>query len=95
MMNAFKDLHQFSVPMAKIAVRNVITSLLGTRPVHDVNKDLVLVVGKGIGSDDGIRILMPNVQSLLKEEFGLKSSLDKANSGRLLVKSEDLLTLNN
>jgi len=88
------DLHHFSVPMAKIAVRYVIMSLLGPRPVHDATKDLVFVVGKGIGSEDGIRMLMPNVQHILQDEFGLKSSVDKTNSGRLLVESEELAKLN-
>jgi hypothetical protein len=77
--------------MAKIAVRNVLDSLMSARPVHDKNKDLIIIVGKGKGSEDGIRVLMPQVKKLLNDEYGMKSSVDDTNSGRLLVRSEDLI----
>ena len=69
--DSFKDLHQFSAPMSKIAVRHVIESLLMGKAVHDVAKDLVIVVGKGKGSENGIRVLMPKVKSMLFEEYGV------------------------
>ncbi len=91
-INSFtKDLHQFSVPMAKIAVRNVIDSLISTRPVHDKCKDLIIIVGKGKGSEDGIRVLMPQVEKLLKKEYGITCIVDSTNSGRLLIRSKDLI----
>ena len=80
--------------MAKIAMRNVVDSLLaGTNPVHDITKDLVVVVGKGYGSEAGIRILLPAVQNLLECEYSLKNSVDSSNIGRLVVKSQDLMMM--
>ncbi|GFH54321.1 hypothetical protein CTEN210_10797 [Chaetoceros tenuissimus] len=84
------DLHQFSVEMSKIAVRNVIESFLSPKPVHDVTKDLILVVGKGYGSEDGIRMLAPNVMNLLEEEYCLKAEIDPKNEGRIIVRSDEL-----
>jgi len=84
------DLHQFSVCMAKIAVRNVIDSFMSAKPVHDASKDLVIIVGKGKGSEDGNRVLMPEVKNLLKNEYGLQSMVDEKNDGRLRIRSEDL-----
>eukprot|EP01083_Nonionella_stella_P084611 234275_1 len=89
------DLHQFSVPMSKIAVRHVIDSLLMGKPVYDVAKDLVIVVGKGKGSENGIRVLMPKVKSMLFEEYGLRSYIDENNSGRLYINSLDLQKMTN
>jgi len=85
------DLHKFSIPLAKISMRNVVDSLVSARPVHQMNKKLVIVVGKGKGSEDGIRVLMPEVKNFLSEEYGIKSSVDENNSGRLIVRSEDLV----
>jgi len=85
-----QDLHQFSVPMGKIAVRNVIDSLSSSKPVHDCNEDLIIVVGKGRGSEDGIRMLMPKIQQLVLDEYALNCMADPNNNGRLIVKSEDL-----
>ena len=76
--------------MSKIAVRNVIESFLSPKPVHDMTKDLILVVGKGYGSEDGIRMLAPNVLNLLEEEYCLKSEIDPKNEGRIIVRSDEL-----
>jgi hypothetical protein len=77
--------------MGKIALRNVIDSLSSSKPVYDCNEDLIIVVGKGNGSEDGIRVLMPKIQELLLDEYSLKGIVDPNNSGRLLVKSKNLL----
>lgn len=87
------DLHRFSAPMSKIAVRNVIDSFLLGKPVHDDRKDLTIIVGKGKGSEDGIRVLMPEVRALLINEYGLESWIDEKNNGRLYIKSIDLQKL--
>ncbi len=79
--------------MSKIAVRHVIESLLMGKAVHDVAKDLVIVVGKGKGSENGIRVLMPKVKSMLFEEYGLLCYIDENNNGRLYINSLDLQKL--
>lgn len=86
------DLHQFSVPMAKVAVANVMESLLKANPVHDLKKDLIIIVGKGKGSDS-IQgpVLLPVVVNLLKLEYGVESFLDENNSGRIRIPSDSLL----
>jgi len=38
------DLHQFSAPLAKTAIRSVIESLLLHQAVHDIRKDLIIIV---------------------------------------------------
>ncbi len=83
------DLHQFSVPMAKIAVRTVMDSLL-LKTAHDVDKDLVIVLGKGKGSVDGKTKLMPSIRKLLKEEYGLDPLVEKNNSGRIRLRMDKL-----
>jgi hypothetical protein len=47
-------------------------------------------VGKGKGSEDGIRKLMPRIKHLLKDEYALQCIADPNNSGRLIVKSNHL-----
>lgn len=81
------DLHKFSTPMAKIAVRNVMESLLKKDSTHDVTKDLVIVLGKGKGSIDGKSLLMPTVMELLKNEYGIRGIVEENNAGRIRVNS--------
>uniref|UniRef100_A0A7S4RNZ8 Smr domain-containing protein n=3 Tax=Ditylum brightwellii TaxID=49249 RepID=A0A7S4RNZ8_9STRA len=84
------DLHQYSAPMAKIAVRSVIESLLKPRCAHDISKDFVVIVGRGKGSEGGRPVLLPVIQQMLQSEFGVMSNIDESNSGRLRVKREEL-----
>jgi len=84
------DLHQFSQPLAKVAVRTALESVLGTRPQFDVTSDLVIIVGKGNRSEDGTPTLRPVVQELL-EEMGIPSSVPDGNTGRIIIKSIDLI----
>jgi pentatricopeptide repeat protein len=85
------DLHQFSIPMAKIAVRNVVDSLLQKRASHDVAKDLIMVLGKGKGSIDGKAKLMPVIKALLKDEYNINASVEENNPGRIRIQSEVLI----
>uniref|UniRef100_A0A7S4IIR1 Smr domain-containing protein n=1 Tax=Odontella aurita TaxID=265563 RepID=A0A7S4IIR1_9STRA len=113
-MRRVMDLHQFSAPMAKIAVRAAIESLVNdakenrdndhnffdddadsdsdsdSDPSATGDRDLVFIVGKGRGSEDGRPVLAPVVGEVLRREFGLASSTDVSNSGRLRVKREEI-----
>ncbi len=85
-------MHQHSVPMAKIAVRIAIDSLLGKPSFHamDINEDLIVVLGKGKHSE-GKAKLMPIIKDLLENEYEIKSSIEEENSGRLRILSEVLV----
>jgi pentatricopeptide repeat domain-containing protein 1 len=83
------DLHNFSEAMAKTAMRSVLESLLQGKPVHDVTTELVIIVGKGKGSEYD-PVLLPAVQKLLDEDYEVPCSMDPLNAGRLIVTSEAL-----
>ena len=77
--------------MAKVAVTNVMESLLQAYPIHDVNNDLIIVVGKGKGSDIAKGpVLLPIVVNLMKSEYDVDVYLEESNSGRIRVTSESL-----
>ena len=79
--------------MAKIAVRSVIDSLLlpkWSAVAHNSNKDLIIIVGKGKGSEEGRAVLMPVVTNLLKDEYDIDCSVEKTNLGRICVSSSSL-----
>lgn len=82
------DLHRFSAALAKAAVRSVLESLFDENPVHDVSRDLVIIVGKGKGSEDK-PVLLSTVQNLL-EEYGVAGEVDGTNAGRIVVASQVL-----
>lgn len=85
------DLHQFSVPMAKVAVTNVMESLLRAYPIHDKNNDLIIIVGKGKGSDKAKGpVLLPVVVNLLKSEYDVDVYFEESNSGRIRITSDSL-----
>jgi pentatricopeptide repeat domain-containing protein 1 len=84
------DLHQFSAPLAKTAIRSVIESLLLHQAVHDIRKDLIIIVGKGNGSDRGKPILSPLVQKILLDEFDIASEIEEWNSGRVRIRAHSL-----
>ena len=88
-VSEWKDLHRFSAAMANAAVRSVMESLLSEEPAHDVREDLVIIVGKGKGSE-GKQVLLPAVRKLLEEDYGIVGSVDTTNAGRFVVSSGSL-----
>ena len=76
--------------MAKIAVRNVIESLLKKDSSHNFSKDLIIVLGKGKGSIDGKTKLMPTVRKLLKNEYNISGLVEENNTGRIRIQNEVL-----
>jgi pentatricopeptide repeat domain-containing protein 1 len=84
------DLHHFSAPLAKTAVRCVLDSLLLPQPMHDRNEDLIVIVGKGNGSEGGKSILLPVIKALFMSEYEIESEAVVWNSGRLCVQSHIL-----
>lgn len=85
-----QDLHKFSIPMAKIAVRNILESLLKKEVVHDIENDLIIIIGKGKGSIDGKTKLLNPVKALLQDEFDMIVHTEKTNIGRLRIETIDL-----
>jgi hypothetical protein len=83
------DLHCFSAAMAKASIRSVIESLLSSKPDHGMNEDLMIIVGKGKGSEEK-QVLLPAVQSLLEREYGIGGEIDAGNAGRFIVSSKAL-----
>eukprot|EP00547_Thalassionema_nitzschioides_P007075 CAMPEP_0194208298 /NCGR_PEP_ID=MMETSP0156-20130528/6783_1 /TAXON_ID=33649 /ORGANISM="Thalassionema nitzschioides, Strain L26-B" /LENGTH=989 /DNA_ID=CAMNT_0038935231 /DNA_START=298 /DNA_END=3267 /DNA_ORIENTATION=+ len=93
------DLHHFSSAMARIAIRNALESLL-VEDDHEREKlppqellssiGLVIIVGKGKGSELDHSILSPTVQKVLKDEYHIPYTIDPTNEGRLIVKPADL-----
>lgn len=83
------DLHQFSQPLAKVAVRTALESLLTPRPQFTIDKDLVIIVGKGNRSETGEPALRPIVQELL-DEMAIPFTISEKNSGRIIIPATDL-----
>lgn len=75
--------------MSKIAIRNVIESLLKKDSSQNFSKDLIIVLGKGKGSIDGAK-LMPSVRKLLKDEYNICGLIEENNTGRIRIQSEAL-----
>lgn len=87
------DLHQFSVPMARIAVRSAFESFLSNgkeSQQHPSTNDLIIIVGKGKGSEDGKAALMPEIQKLLRSELDVSFEVEESNSGRIRVSAYSL-----
>jgi hypothetical protein len=78
------DLHQFSAPMAKIAVGHYLNSLLKSNKGPNITSDALFIVGKGKRSE-GQPVLLPTIMSILREEYGLKAEIDPINRGRIRV----------
>jgi len=57
--------------------------------VHDLSHNLVVIVGKGRGSE-AEPVLLPAVQQVLRDDYGIESSIDPANSGRIIVSAQEL-----
>ena len=91
------DFHNYSSAMARTAIRSVMESLIRdgkpatkiTTSAHDVKKDLIVVVGKGKGSKFD-PVLGQAVQEVLRNNYGVHSTVDPNNAGRIIVKSADL-----
>ena len=58
-------------------------------PDHDINNDLVIVVGKGKGSISD-PVLRDAVVTFLEECYDVVACIDSCNSGRLVVSSNEL-----
>lgn len=84
------DLHKNSAAMANSAIRSVMDSLLDSKPHHDIKNDLVIIVGKGKGSENNKSVMLPTTQKLLKSNYGIDVDVDVHNTGRVIVKSEIL-----
>lgn len=66
-------------------------SLLQANPVHDRDNDLIIIVGKGKGSDEWKGpVLSPVIINLLKSDYGVDAHLEEHNSGRLRITSDSL-----
>jgi len=90
------DLHNFSGAMAKAAIRSIMENLLSSmRPVHDISKDLIIIVGKGKGSENNKVVLFPTVKRVLEEDYSIEAVIDPSNSGRLVLKSNTLQSVVN
>lgn len=77
--------------MAKTAIRSLMEHFLSSQnPIHDLSKDLVIIVGKGKGSENNEAVLMPAVQRVLLEEYEIEGKVDASNTGRLVLESPTL-----
>jgi DNA-nicking Smr family endonuclease len=83
-------MHKLSAPTAKAAVRSWLESVALGQQKPRFEDDLVIIVGKGLGSEDNKPVLMPALQEYLKQEYGIAALVDENNPGRLLVKAEVL-----
>ncbi|KAL3800075.1 hypothetical protein ACHAW5_004442 [Stephanodiscus triporus] len=86
------DLHKFSAPMAKIAVRSFMETELTAPRWKPVSADVVFIVGKGKRSEDK-PVLLPAIAHMLQEEYGIIAVLDETNTGRLRVSKDGIRSL--
>lgn len=54
-----------------------------------MSEDLVIIVGKGKGSEDK-PVLLPAVRSLLERDYGIHGFVDATNAGRFVIPSKAL-----
>jgi pentatricopeptide repeat protein len=85
------DLHTFSAPMAKAAIRKIMDSWLDEKDNTGggLSGDLVIITGKGKHS-----VHLPVLQRVTKcvlLEYGIKAEIDKSNNGRIVVTTADLM----
>ena len=85
------DLHTFSAPMAKAAIRKIMDSWLDEKDNTGggLSGDLVIITGKGKHS-----VRLPVLQRVTKcvlLEYGIKAEIDKSNHGRIVVTTADLM----
>merc|ERR1712224_38818 len=62
------DLHGMSVDVAKVAVFATMNDML-LGPANDITSGLNIVVGRGVHSEEGIRLIAPAVHSFLTRFF--------------------------
>jgi len=82
------DLHNFSAPLAQVAIITIFESLLTTMPQFDKNEDLIIIVGR---SRKKIPILKAVILNLLEDRFKVKCVVPKRNSGRIVISSSELI----
>jgi hypothetical protein len=75
--------------MACAAIRSLLDSLLKPGAELPAEGDLVVIVGKGLRSVD-VPVLLPTLQDLFRQEYGIEAKLDVENSGRLIVDRQQL-----
>jgi len=78
--------------MAKIAVRNVMDTLLSSKGKQFDGSDAVFIVGKGKRSDDR-PVLLPAILQLLQDEYGISATVDEQNTGRIRVTNDAIASL--
>ena len=52
--------------------------------------DLIVIVGRGRGSEGGRAVLGPAVRNVLQDDFGVRSLVDSTNAGRIRVRRAEL-----
>lgn len=78
--------------MACSAVRSHLDSLLVRGKESIADDDLVIIVGKGLRSSDGVK-LFPAIQRLLLEDYGISVDVDEENRGRVVITTRSLQSL--
>ena len=78
------DVHGMSAPTAACAVRHALRHEVG----NFMSADLKIITGSGRHSPKGVPLLLPRIQRLLTEEFGLRYDFDK----RLVCDARDCTT---
>ena len=80
---SLQDLHRYSAPLAKAALRDVLDKL-ATRPPETITDDLVIITGKGIARAKS-PILGKTVSKLLLDRYRLDVGADASNRGRITL----------
>ena len=95
------DLHRFSAAMTRAALRSYMDGLLSNIMKDkntSLNNDLIIITGKGLRSGDNVPVLMPVVRTLLFDEYGIETTVEKSNHGRIKISSQllkDVVTKKN
>ena len=83
------DLHKFNSALARSAVKSFLDSILKRGKEKAIEDDFVIIVGKGLRSEEK-PVLLPTLQELLLSEYGLAVDAEEENAGRLVIKAETL-----
>ena len=80
-------MHKLSAPTAKAALRSWLETIATGKQKQSLDDDLVIIAGKGLGSEGNKPVLMPALQECLKQEYGINGIVDDDNPGRLIIKA--------
>lgn len=83
------DLHKFNSALASCAVKSFLDSMLKRGKEKAIEDDFIIIVGKGLRSEEK-PVLLPALQELLLSEYGLAIDAAEENAGRLVIKAETL-----